>query len=452
MPKRRANGEGNIRKRKDGRWEGRYTVGHDPETGKSIIKNVLGKTQAEVKEKLKKAIEENVGIDYGRAKTYTVGTWLEVWMENYAKIKLRPSTFKTSQGFLKNHIKPQIGGIPLADLTSLDLQRFYKHLLDGGRVDRIEAKKKPKGLAPKTVRNIHQMIGSAYNLAIEQKLVTRNPADGCALPKVERKEMQTLPVEQLTSFLREAKDSGVFALYYIDLTTGLRRGELLGLKWSDIDLEKGDLRVQRQIGRIDGKIIEMPLKTKNAYRTLPLSADAISVLMQQRRKTGNSEWVFPSPTGGPMSPDSVLHMLQRVLKRAGLPRIRFHDLRHPYVKHTTKIFSLRLMDFQAQAYPDARRKTRGACQLHRGGQSQSPVRPLCNRKRFSCLPPQSKISRILYAISIRLSGYTSTRSISSSASSVVSVSASKIALDASFRLSCRTCSSCFCFACANTAA
>ena len=166
MPKRRANGEGNIRKRKDGRWEGRYTVGHDPETGKAIIKNVLGKTQAEVKEKLKKAIEENVGIDYGRAKTYTVGSWLEVWMENYARVKLRPSTFKTSQGFLKNHIKPQIGSIPLAELTSLDLQRFYKHLLDGGRVDRVEAKKKPKGLAPKTVRNIHQMIGSAYNLAM----------------------------------------------------------------------------------------------------------------------------------------------------------------------------------------------------------------------------------------------------------------------------------------------
>ena len=136
----------------------------------------------------------------------------------------------------------------------------------------------------------------------------------------------------------------------------------------------------------------------------------------------------------------------------GLPHIRFHDLRHPYVKHTTKIFSLRLMDFQAQAYPDARRKTRGACQLLRVGQSRSPVRPLCNRKRFSCLPPQSKMSWILYAISMRLSGYTSTRSISSSASSVVSVSASKIALDASLRLSCRACSSCFFFACANTAA
>ena len=296
MPKRRANGEGNIRKRKDGRWEGRYTVGRDSETGKAIIKNVLGKTQAEVKEKLKKAIEENVGIDYGRAKTYTVGSWLEVWMENYARVKLRPSTFKTSQGFLKNHIKTQIGSIPLADLTSLDLQRFYKHLLDGGRVDRIEAKKKPKGLAPKTVRNIHQMIGSAYNLAMEQKLVSKNPTQGCALPKVERKEMQTLPVEQLTSFLREAKDSGVYELYYLDLATGLRRGELLGLKWTDIDLDRGVLKIQRAISRQNGKVVETPLKTKNAYRTLPLSADAIDVLMQ----------------------------------RAGLPRIRFHDLRHTF--------------------------------------------------------------------------------------------------------------------------
>lgn len=101
MPKRRANGEGNIRKRKDGRWEGRYTVGRDPETGKAIIKNVLGKTQAEVKEKLKKAIEENVGIDYGRAKTYTVGNWLEVWYENYAKIKMRPSTYLTYHGYIE---------------------------------------------------------------------------------------------------------------------------------------------------------------------------------------------------------------------------------------------------------------------------------------------------------------------------------------------------------------
>ena len=330
MPKRRANGEGNIRKRKDGRWEGRYTVGHDPETGKAIIKNVLGKTQAEVKEKLKKAIEKNVGIDYGRAKTYTVGNWLEVWYENYAKIKMRPSTYLTYHGYIENHIKPQLGKIPLNDLTTLNLQQFYKKLLAEGRVERIESQKQPKGLSTKTVRNIHQIISSALKLAVEQRLIARNPADGCALPKVEHKEMKTLTADQLSAFFQEAKDSGVYELYYLDLATGLRRGELLGLKWTDVDLDRGVLKIQRAISRQNGKVVEAPLKTKNAYRTLPLSADAISVLKMQKCKVGNSEWVFPSPTGGPMSPDSVLHMLQRVLKRAGLPRIRFHDLRHTF--------------------------------------------------------------------------------------------------------------------------
>ena len=109
-----------------------------------------------------------------------------------------------------------------------------------------------------------------------------------------------------------------------------RRGITIDLGFTYFDLKNGDLRVRRQIGRIDGKIMEMPLKTKNAYRTLPLSADAISVLKMQKCKIGNSEWVFPSPSRGPMSPDSVLHMLHRVLKRAGLPKVRFHDLRHTF--------------------------------------------------------------------------------------------------------------------------
>ena len=162
-------------------------------------------------------------------------------MENYAKVKLRPSTFKTSQGFLKNHIKPQIGSVPLADLTSLDLQRFYKHLLDGGRVDRIEAKKKPKGLAPKTVRNIHQIIASAMKLAKEQRFIATDSAEGCVLPKLKRKEMKTLPIEQLASFLRDARNSRIFEMYYVELAARLRRGELLGPKWEGIDFEHGNL-------------------------------------------------------------------------------------------------------------------------------------------------------------------------------------------------------------------
>lgn len=330
MAKRRANGEGNLRKRKDGRWEGRYTAGRDPDTGKAIYKNVLGKTQAEAKAKLKQAIEEAKGLDAAKIGRYTVGQWMEVWFEHYAKVKVRPSSHQTYRGYIDNHIKPNIGKIPLEKLTALDLQKLYKKLLTTGRVDRIESRKQSKGLSAKTVRNIHQIISSAMNLAREQKLIASNPAEGCALPRLEHREMQTLPAEQLQSFLREARDSGVFELYYLELATGLRRGELLGLKWEDIDLERGDLRVKRQIARINGEVVEAPLKTKNAYRTLPLAEDTIGVLEAQRKKAGDSPWVFPSPTGGPISPDSVLHRLHRVLKRAGLPRIRFHDLRHTF--------------------------------------------------------------------------------------------------------------------------
>ncbi len=330
MAKKRANGEGSIRKRKDGRWEGRYTAGHDSETGKPIYRNVLGRTQSEVKEKLKTAIKATQSLDSSKTGQYTLGQWMDVWYENYAKIKVRPSSHQTYKGYIENHIKPNMGDIPLEKLTTLDLQRLYKTLLSRGRVDRLESKGQPKGLSPKTVRNIHQILSAALKLAQEQRIILTNPAEGCALPKVEHREMKTLPVEQLQSFLREAKDSGVFELYYLELATGLRRGELLGLKWEDIDLEHGDLRVRRQIARIDGRVVEAPLKTRNAYRTLPLAEDTVSILEEQKKKVGSSPWVFPSATGGPISPDSVLHMLHRVLKRAGLPEVRFHDLRHTF--------------------------------------------------------------------------------------------------------------------------
>ena len=330
MAKRRANGEGSIRKRKDGRWEGRYTAGRDPETGKTITKNVLAKTQKECKEKLQKAIEDTAGLDLSKAGQYTVGQWLDIWFENYAKLKVRPSSHQTYRGYIDNHIKPNIGHIPLSKLTSLDLQKLYKKLLSGGRVKRIEAKRQPKGLSAKTVRNLDQVISSAMDSAIAQKLILTNPTDGCALPRLEHREMKTLPAEQLASFLQEARESGVFELYYTELATGLRRGELLGLKWEDLDLVRGEMRIRRQVARINGEVVEAPLKTKNAYRTLPLSEDTVGILKIQKQKAGSSPWVFPSPTGGPISPDSVLHMLHRVLKRAGLPMVRFHDLRHTF--------------------------------------------------------------------------------------------------------------------------
>ena len=329
MAKKRANGEGNIRKRKDGRWEGRFTAGHDPATGKQIIKSVLGKTQAEVKDKLKKAMEDAQKVDFTKRGRYTVGIWMDEWFENVAKIKVRPSSHQTYKGYIDNHIKPNIGNIPLEKLTTMDLQKFYRKLLTKGRVERIESKEQPKGLSAKTVRNINQVISSAMDLAVAQKVIPANPTNACELPKVEHQEMQIIPAEQLQAFLDEARATGVYEMYYIELATGLRRGELLGLKWQDIDWKNGIIKVRRQVARVDGQIVEAPLKTKNSYRAVTISQQAIEVLKEQKRKT-NDTYVFPSPNGGPISPDSVNNMLKRVLERAGIPKVRFHDLRHTF--------------------------------------------------------------------------------------------------------------------------
>ena len=414
---------------------------------------MLGKTQGEVKEKLKKALEECQGLDVSKAADeYTVATWLRTWYELYAKPNVRTATANRYELIIETYTIPRIGTIKLKKLTTRHLQKLYKELLEEGRIH--VGKSKVKGLSTTTVHSVHLMLHTALERAVKERLIPRNPTEDCIAPKPRKIEMQILPSEDMHAYLEAAKARDLLPMFYLELVSGLRKGELVALQWDDVDIQGKTISVSKQYVRNpDGSLELTRPKTENSVRLVSIPQTAVDLLVQEHDKHPDSPYLFPSPiSGGMYHPDSVVNLHKKLLKDAGLPHIRFHDLRHPYVKHTTKIFSLRLMDFQAQAYPDARRKTRGACQLLRVGQSRSPVRPLCNRKRFSCLPPQSKMSWILYAISMRLSGYTSTRSISSSASSVVSVSASKIALDASFRLSCRACSSCFCFACANTAA
>ena len=453
MAKKRANGEGSIRRKPNGRWEGRYTLGIDPATGRAIQKSVSAKTRAECREKLDRAIRDNRGIPMDHNEDYTVAEWCRLWFETYSKPVIRPNTAKNYRNIIENHIVPAIGMVKLKRLTAIQIQQMYNNSKAKGRVQRFDTQTNAT-LSGSTVRRIHMVLSSALKQAVKERIIPYNPCDNCRIPPKEKKEMTIIPPEKLGVYLSEAEKYGVLPMFYLELSSGLRRGELLALRWDDLNVKDRILSVSKQVTRIAGELVVTEPKTKNSVRKVALSQQAVALLAREHEQHPDSPILFPSPrTGGYWSPDAVSRINRKLLAKAGIEEhVRFHDLRHPYVKHTTKIFSLRLMDFQAQAYPDARRKTRGACQLHQGGQSQSPVRPLCNRKRFSCLPPQSKMSWILYAISMRLSGYTSTRSISSSASSVVSVSASKIALDASLRLSCRACSSCFCFACANTAA
>ena len=425
-------------------------IGYD-DKGLPKTKNVLAKTKSECVEKLKTLKDALAPPAPPRIKAdMPFGDWMEHWYETQSRPAARPGTRRIYEGYLRLYIRPGLGHIPLNRLTAKDMQQFFAWLKTEGRADQSDDE---TGLADSQLRNIHSLCRRALEKAVSENLIPQNPASGCKLPPARKGEMNLLSREAMQKLLIQAKEEKYYELFLLEFATGLRLGELTALQWEDLNLTTGELRISKQAVIIGSEVVVTEPKTKAAVRTLLLPPKVLEVF-REYRKRNVSRWLFPSPKkeDSPLLPSVVRQRLHRLLDHAGCERMRFHDLRHPYVKHTTKIFSLRLMDSQAQAYPDARRKTRGACQLHRGGQSRSPVRPLCNRKRFSCLPPQSKISWILYATSIRLSGYTSTRSISSSASSVVSVSASKIALDASLRLSCRACSSCFCFACANTAA
>ena len=455
---KRNNGMGTLRKRKDGRWEGRFNAGVD-ENGKKQVKCILAKTKTECNEKLEKAIKEyeEAQLILNRCAFLnnanpTLEEWYEIWMESFCKASVKEYTANGYKQYFNAKIIPKIGNINIKNLTTVVCQQFLMDLYQNGRIR--NTKSKGNGLSVKTVKDIKIALQTCLQKAVDEELIPANPCKKVQLPKDEPKEMQTLKANELAAFLQETKDSGCYEFYLLEITTGLRLGEILALTWDDLDMKNKTISVNKQVQRIKSELKATTPKTAASIRKISICDECLNQLIILRsRQRLNTKLIFPSPiTNGYRDPSSITRKLHRMQKRAGVPQIRFHDLRHPYVKHTTKIFSLRLMDFQAQAYPDARRKTRGASQLHRGGQSRSPVRPLCNRKQLSCLLPQSKMSWILYAISMRLSGYTSTRSISSSASSVVSVSASKIALDASLRLSCRACSSCFCFACANTAA
>ena len=233
MPKRRANGEGNIRKRKDGRWEGRYTAGYDA-NGKVITKNVLGKTQVEVKDKLHTAIEDSKKLDPVKAGSYTLEQWLKLWYSIYVEPQVRYSTKEFYHNAIDHHIIPKLGNVKLEKLTMLQIQQFYNELLKSGRVQKKnQPELKEHGLSPRMVQCVHVVLNKALEHAVEEKLILANPAKKCKIPKNTRKEMDILPEALIGPYLSAAKEHGILAPMYLELTMGLRRGKLLALRWED---------------------------------------------------------------------------------------------------------------------------------------------------------------------------------------------------------------------------
>ena len=329
MAKKRANGEGNIRKRADGRWEGRYTAGYHSETGKRIIKNVLGKTQAECKAKLKKAIEESQSLDVGRADEYTVAAWLRTWFDLYAKPHIRPSTMNYYHRNIEQHIIPAIGDIPLNKLTTRDLQKLYNDLQSNGRLRKVRKKEKP-GLSNSTVRGIHMMLHNALDRAVKEKLILTNPTENCIIPKIEKQEMKILHPDHISSYLNAAERRNALPMFYLELVSGLRKGELVALQWSDLDEANCTISVSKQASwDTEHQLILSRPKTGNSIREVSIPQDAVELLKQEHAKHPDNPWMFPSGRTGEMyHPDSVVTLHKRILKDAGLEHIRFHDLRH----------------------------------------------------------------------------------------------------------------------------
>ena len=229
---------------------------------------------------------------------------------------------------------------------------------------------------------------------MRHKLIRSNPCELVRLPKLERREYEWYNASEINTLLETIKDEPLHPLIQTTVMYGLRRSEVLGLQWQSIDFDTNTILIRHTVS-MSTKVVEKDkTKNKSSYRSFPLFSEIRELLLQLKEEEQKNreffgdtyvenDYIFKWANGAMYDPSYISHKFGDLLRKYNLPHIRFHDLRHPYVKHTTKIFSLRLMNFQAQAYPDARRKTRRACQLHQGGQSRSPVRLLCNRKQLS---------------------------------------------------------------------
>ncbi|WP_417042899.1 tyrosine-type recombinase/integrase [Dysosmobacter sp.] len=331
MAKSTKRGGGSIHLRKDGRWEGRFVVGYD-ERGYPKTKNCLARTKKECLEKLR-ALRASYEAPEKKERSIgpgmTFGEWMDFWYRNYCRPGLRPNTQGAYEAMIYKHILPALGQIPLGKLSQLDLQQFYTQLKTSGRLTRQELY--GPSLSDRTVRSCHANCRAALDKAVEEGLIATNPADGCRLPPKKGREMQVLTREELQRLLIQAKAEGCYELFLLELSTGLRRGELLALQWEDLNEETGELRVERQVTRTGGQLVVSTPKTKASVRTLVLPPPVVEALVEYRT-TIHSRWMFPSPKkeDSPRDPASCRKKLETILERAGCRHVRFHDLRHTF--------------------------------------------------------------------------------------------------------------------------
>ena len=333
MAKRRPSGDGMVRKRDDGRWEGRIVVGHK-ENGDPIFQYVLAPTQKALLEKLHQNIETFRDVDLCEDSRMTLAQWLERWLSDYAAPRLRESTMGSYRIYAEQHIIPHLGGKKMMSITTADIQRLYVKLKKEGRVR--EHSEHGRQLSASTVRRIHTMLHRAMADAVRAHIIPRNPAEGAALPKAERTAKRVLTDKELDDFMEAIKADPLWHdFFYTELTTGLRRGEICGLMWQDFDERGGTLKISRTLHREKGgRLVAGDTKTYAGTRKIVLPRSTVQLLCE-RKKNSFSPWVFHDPLRPerPISPETAYRRLKVLLKQAGLPDIPFHGLRHTFSSH-----------------------------------------------------------------------------------------------------------------------
>ncbi len=323
---KRGQNEWSIHQRKsDGRWVGCVNLGY--KNGKRDRKYLYGATRRDVAEKLKVALrDQQLGAPV-KVQRLTVAAFLSRWLDASVKPSVKTKTYEGYESIVRVRVVPHIGRLVLTKLTPLDLQALYARL-------------QTTGLSSRSVHHTHRALHRAFQQAVRWELLVCNPCDGVTPPQAKRPEMHILTQDQVALLLDATQNHPAHALYVLAVTTGMRQGELLGLRWNDVDLDAARLVVRRALQRQNkaGLVFVEP-KTSRSRRTIVLSQRAVAALRRHRtrqleqRLLVGSDWqdqdlVFCNQVGGPLDPSWQRQTFYDALRLADLPTIRFHDLRH----------------------------------------------------------------------------------------------------------------------------
>lgn len=311
-------------------YEGRATTGYDLGTGKQKQCSITGKTQKEVATQLREITTELDNGEYIEPTKMTVAEWLNLWSENYL-VKVKESTRASYKGHIRNHLIPGLGAVCLCDLKTYQVQRLINDLPS------------EKGLSNKTVKNIMSILNKALRQAVREEIIRKNPCDAYELPSVERKEIVPLDENDSRAFLAAIRGHRFELLYIFTLFTGLREGEVLGLRWECINFERGIITVDKQLQREKKKggeyrLVSLKNKRTRIIAPAPYVMDLLKkqmVLQTQMKELAGSAWiksdlVFTNELGRYLIPVTVYKNLKKIVAEIGRPETRFHDLRHSF--------------------------------------------------------------------------------------------------------------------------